>query len=127
LIAVRKFNPNAVDGFIRDFRGALEFAGLSDLSAVDLDLVEEDPVNTEESAITPPSIAKPPTMEAKTPKPQAPPPAGVNLLSQTLPISIPRNLRVDVQVRGDELKKDDLAKIKSQITRWLEGLDEAFE
>ena len=129
LIAVRKFNPNAVDGFIRDFRGALEFSGLSDLSAVDLDLGEEDPVNTEESATTPPNIAKPPTMEAKMPKPpgQMPPPAGVNLLSQTLPISIPRNLRVDVQVRGDELKKDDLAKIKSQITRWLEGLDEAFE
>jgi hypothetical protein len=34
---------------------------------------------------------------------------------------------VDVQVRGDELKKEDLAKIKNQITRWLEGLDEAFE
>jgi hypothetical protein len=129
LIAVRKFNPNAVDGFIRDFRGALEFAGLSDLSAVDLDLGEENPVTTEESATTPPSTAKPSTMEVKTPKPpgQTPPPAGVNLLSQTLPISIPRNLRVDVQVRGDELKKEDLTKIKNQITRWLEGLDEAFE
>jgi hypothetical protein len=34
---------------------------------------------------------------------------------------------VDVQVGGNELKKEDLAKIKSQITRWLESLDEAFD
>jgi hypothetical protein len=30
-------------------------------------------------------------------------------------------------VRGDELKKEDLTKLKSQITRWIEGLEEAFE
>jgi hypothetical protein len=30
-------------------------------------------------------------------------------------------------VRGDELKKDDLTKIKSQANRWIEGLEEAFE
>ena len=56
-----------------------------------------------------------------------PPVSGTSLLAQTLPISIPRNLMVDVQVRGDELKKEDLAKIKGQITRWLEGLEEAFD
>jgi len=30
-------------------------------------------------------------------------------------------------VRADELKKEDLAKIRSQFNRWLEGLEEAFE
>jgi hypothetical protein len=30
-------------------------------------------------------------------------------------------------VRGDELKKDDLTKIKSQFNRWIEGLEAAFE
>jgi DNA segregation ATPase FtsK/SpoIIIE-like protein len=130
LIAVRKFNPNAVDGFIRDFKGTLEFAGLSDLSAVELDLEEEEPETAEQTS-EPPTIARQPAMEPRQPKsgmPSLTPPAvGVSLLAQTLPISIPRNLRVDIQVRGDELKKEDLAKIKSQITRWLEGLDEAFE
>jgi hypothetical protein len=33
LITVRKFNPSAVDGFVRDFRDTLELAGLSDLKA----------------------------------------------------------------------------------------------
>lgn len=49
------------------------------------------------------------------------------LLSQVLAISIPRNLSVDIAVKGDELKREDLAKIKSQFTRWIEGLEEAFE
>jgi hypothetical protein len=30
-------------------------------------------------------------------------------------------------VKGDELKREDLAKIKSQFSRWTEGLEEAFE
>ena len=65
---------------------------------------------------------------AKSPgMPIRPPASGKSLLAQTLPISIPRNLLLEVQVRGDELKKEDLAKIKSQITRWLEGLEEAFD
>jgi hypothetical protein len=49
------------------------------------------------------------------------------LLSQALVVSIPRNFRVDISVRGDELKKDHLMKIKSQFSRWIEGLEEAFE
>ncbi len=93
------------------------------------DMSDEEPMVAEQAAepITP---TRQTATEPKQHKPGVsgmPPGAGVSLLAQTLPISIPRNLRVDVQVRGDELKKEDLAKIKSQITRWLEGLDEAFE
>jgi hypothetical protein len=40
LIAVKKFNPNAVDAFIRDFRDTLEFAGISDLAMLGLDVEE---------------------------------------------------------------------------------------
>lgn len=49
------------------------------------------------------------------------------LATQVLAISIPRNLSVDIAVKGDELKREDLAKIKSQFNRWIEGLEEAFE
>ncbi len=35
LITVRKFNPSAVDGFVRDFKDTLEFSGLSDLGAIE--------------------------------------------------------------------------------------------
>ena len=49
------------------------------------------------------------------------------LATQVLAISIPRNLRIDIAVKGDELKREDLAKIKSQFNRWIEGLEEAFD
>jgi hypothetical protein len=49
------------------------------------------------------------------------------LVTQVLAIPIPRGLSVDIAVRSDEFKKDDLAKIKNQFTRWIEGLEEAFE
>jgi hypothetical protein len=42
-------------------------------------------------------------------------------------VSIPRNFKVEIAVRGDELRKEDLTKIKAQFNRWIEGLEEAFE
>lgn len=55
------------------------------------------------------------------------PPDPKPLLTQALVVSIPRNFRVDINIRGDELKREDLGKIKSQFNRWIEGLEEAFE
>jgi hypothetical protein len=52
---------------------------------------------------------------------------GAPLLTQALVVSIPRNFVVNIAVQGDEIKKEDLTKIKSQFTRWIEGLEEAFE
>lgn len=49
------------------------------------------------------------------------------LLKQELVVSIPRKFRVDINVLGDELKREDLAKIKNQFNRWIEGLEEAFD
>ncbi len=51
----------------------------------------------------------------------------VALLTQSLVVSIPRNFRVDINVRGDELRPEDLVKIKNQFNRWITGLEEAFE
>jgi hypothetical protein len=36
LIAVKRFNPNVVDDFIKDFRDTLDFSGLSDFSVLEL-------------------------------------------------------------------------------------------
>ncbi|MGA2149453.1 MAG: hypothetical protein ABSH49_31340 [Bryobacteraceae bacterium] len=42
LIAVKRFNPNAVQEFIRDFRDTLEFAGISDVRVIDWNLENEE-------------------------------------------------------------------------------------
>ena len=41
LIAVKRFNPNVVDYFIKDFRDTIDFVGLSDLSVLGLKSEEE--------------------------------------------------------------------------------------
>jgi hypothetical protein len=52
---------------------------------------------------------------------------GDSLLTQTLVVSIPRNFKVDVSVYGDQIKKEDLARIKNQFDRWIESLEDVFE
>lgn len=47
-----------------------------------------------------------------------------SLLTQTLMISIPRNFTVDFNVHGDRIERGDLARIKNQLDRWIEGLEE---
>jgi hypothetical protein len=42
LIAVKRFNPNAVGDFIREFSDTLEFAGLSDIRVIDWNLEHVD-------------------------------------------------------------------------------------
>ena len=45
LITVRKFNPSAVDGFVRDFRETIDLAGLSDYRSVDQQSIKEEASN----------------------------------------------------------------------------------
>jgi hypothetical protein len=121
LVTYRNFNPNSVGDFVKDLKDSLELTGLSDLSALELG-DEEDPDVAEVSE----------TPKDKQQQPLTPPAPGgqrkpVQLATQVLAISIPRNLSVDIAVKGDELKREDLAKIKSQFNRWIEGLEEAFE
>jgi hypothetical protein len=133
LIAIKRFNPNVVDGFIADFRDTLEFSGLSDLSVLDLEEGDENVPDTKE-AETPTTVSKMFVRELQKGSSPGDAPVKVGekmrnapILTQTLVISIPRDFKVDIGVRGDELKKEDLARIKSQFNRWIEGLEEAFE
>ena len=123
LVTYRNFNPNSVGDFVKQLKDSLEFAGLSDLDALEFESEEEsDVVDDQAETIheTPKGKQQPPALPPGARKP-------IPLAAQVLAISIPRNLKVDVAVSGDELKKDDLAKIKSQFNRWIEGLEEAFE
>src|SRR5437879_1101818 len=57
LIAAKKFNPNAVDSFIRDFRDTLDFSGLLNVRVIELEQEEEkergDDENKGHSALKP--------------------------------------------------------------------------
>ena len=45
LVTYKDFNPNAVGGFVKDFKDTLEFAGLSDLAVLGLDLKGQEEAN----------------------------------------------------------------------------------
>ena len=123
LVTYRNFNPNSVEAFVKDLKDSLEFSGLSDLSALE-SRVEDNPEMDDVSEL-------PKTKSTQSHLAGTLPASGARkstqLATQVLAISIPRNLSVDIAVKGDELKREDLAKIKSQFNRWIEGLEEAFE
>jgi len=121
LVTYRNFNPNSVGDFVKDLKDSLELAGLSDLSALEFSGEEDSDVT--ETTETPKEAPKDRQQILNPPGIRKP----VQLATQVLAISIPRNLSVDIAVKGDELKREDLAKIKSQFNRWIEGLEEAFE
>lgn len=55
LVAYKDFNPNAVKGFVKDFKDTLDFAALSDLSvlAAEVGDQEEPDMATEETVLQP--------------------------------------------------------------------------
>jgi hypothetical protein len=110
------FNPGSIPDVISILKSSLSLAEGDDVAyneGVEDQQIEE-PFNYV------PRNAKTPPLASATRKPN-------QLVAQVLAISIPRNLSVNIDVRGDELKHEDLAKIKSQFNRWIEGLEEAFE
>jgi len=42
-------------------------------------------------------------------------------------ISIPRNMKAELSISGQELRKEDLERLKKQIDRLIENLSDAFE
>ncbi len=125
LIFSMKFNENTVDEFIKEYKDTISYAKLVDSDNISAGVEDKDD-GTEGDDIEDAMIEE---TRTKTLSP-APPPLvrdPKSLLSQALVVSIPRNFRVDINVRGDELKREDLDKIKSQFNRWIEGLEEAFE
>jgi hypothetical protein len=130
LVTYKNFNSNSVEGFVKDLRDTLDFAGLTDISVIEslAGEAESMPGTTKETVGA--SFVK--EMERGATPGQALSKIGdrmrgAPLLTQALVISIPRDFKVDISVRGDELKKEDLVKIKNQFNRWIEGLEEAFE
>jgi hypothetical protein len=109
----REFNPSVVSDVISLFKDSLALASGGDVAYNET--VQDESIQTQTA--TKPAFQSP-GGTARKPN---------QLATQVLAISIPRQLSVDIAVKGDELKKDDLAKIKSQFNRWIEGLEEAFE
>jgi hypothetical protein len=114
----REFNPAVVNDVISIFRGSLSLADGADVAYNEE--MEQDQVS-EHKVYTPSRGAVANIAPASGSR------KANQLATQVLAISIPRNLSVDIAVKGDELKREDLAKIKSQFNRWIEGLEEAFE
>lgn len=56
LVTYKKFNPNAVKGFVADLFDSLEFAGVTDLAALELSEEDETPMQTETD--TPPANSR---------------------------------------------------------------------
>ena len=110
----RGFNPAAIPDVIARFRDSLTLAGGDSVPYTES--VQDEPVQTLQTQSK--AAFQPSGGTSKKPN---------QLAAQVLAISIPRNLSVDIAVKGDELKREDLAKIKSQFNRWIEGLEEAFE
>jgi hypothetical protein len=119
----RDFNPNAVASFVKDFKDSLEFAGLSENGTLKLE----------------PMATTTPTEEQKGPQPIASQ-AFSNVFEDfkkstgqmtvrryPLDISIPRNLRAELAISGEELRKEDLERLKKQLDRLIENLSDAFE
>lgn len=111
----REFNPAVVADVISAFKDSLALANGDDVAyneSVQDESVQPAQSQSKGAAFLPSGSG--------TKKP-------AQLATQVLAISIPRQLSVDIAVKGDELKREDLAKIKSQFNRWIEGLEEAFE
>ncbi len=131
LIFTWKFNENSVADFIQEYRDTIKYAKL--IGSDTISEASEDKNEEEYEEDNMPEVHAAPTVKQAAPltgRPSdnpKPPKDASQLLTQALVVSIPRNFRVDINVRGDELRKEDLTKIKSQFNRWIEGLEEAFE
>lgn len=113
----KEFNPSVISDVIAVLRGSLSLAEGVDVAYNEA--MEQEQVPDSHSYVqSKAAVLNPSAGTARKPS---------QLATQVLAISIPRNLSVDIAVKGDELKREDLAKIKSQFNRWIEGLEEAFE
>jgi len=116
----RGFNPTMVDEAVRSFRDSVALAGGDNVSYTDPGDADSGHREPMETRIQVPETASQAASQNRPVK-------SSTLLTQVLPISIPRNFQVEVSIRGDELKREDLDKIKGQFNRWLESLEAAFE
>jgi hypothetical protein len=119
----RDFNPNAVTGFVKDFKDTLEFSGLLEKGVLKLDGMITNQAKEEGQKAQPfdTSLIKDffaPSEAKSTP---------VSVRRYPMDISIPRNVKAELAISGQELRKEDLERLKKQIDRLIENLSEAFE
>lgn len=115
LITYRNFNPNAVTGFVKDFKDTLEFAGLSDLTVLGSEPEGELGVSPE--AITAQQIPQ------ALPKPSFP---AVSARTYAFDISIPRDVKGELKIVG-QLGKDDLDRLRKALNGQLAMIEAALE
>jgi hypothetical protein len=123
LTTYQNFNPNAVKGFVKDFLETLQFAEINLGNAL----------NDEDAA---------PPQERSGPSNTAAGPVTENVNSSSsadfaamfgkaitrkypLDISIPRSLKAELTISG-EFRQEDLARLKTQIGRLIDNLEDAF-
>lgn len=108
LILQKKFNPDSVDTFLRVFKASVEFAKVVP-GAYTADVTE--PVTP-----TPPAHHNPPPPSGAT-APLAIPPMNWVL-------SVPRGVSAELRIFGNEVRPDDLRRLKAQIDFLVESLSD---
>jgi hypothetical protein len=135
LVTYKQFNPNAVGAFVRDLKSALEFAGITDLSSLDLPPEQNQEVQmstTEASASKPKAKSQSPAGRSpfapffQQPAPAPPPPKGTSL---ALPVEFsvgengePKVILAHITFDG-QLKKEHLTRLRG----FLEAMEAEFD
>lgn len=123
LTTYKDFNPHAVAGFVKDFKDTLEFAGLLEKGVLKLDgvITNQGKEEGQKAQVFDTSIIKDffalPEAKATT----------VSVRRFPMDISIPRNVKAELAISGQELRKEDLERLKKQLDRLIENLSDAFE
>jgi hypothetical protein len=123
LKAYKNFNPNAVREFLKGFTETIEFAGLSDFSALDADPAFD--MDREGTEISEQRLMKKPnpldnielTFSSTRDK---------QVRRYPLDISIPRRVTGELVITGD-FRKEDIERLKKQLLRRIEDLEDAFQ
>jgi hypothetical protein len=123
LTTYRDFNPNAVGGFVKDFKDTLEFAGLLEKGVLKVDgmTATESNKDRQQSEAVASTVFSNRFGETGKKEPLA------MVRRYPLDISIPRNIRAELAITGQELRKEDLERLKKQLDRLIENMADAFE
>lgn len=119
LTTYKGFNPKAVGGFVVDFLDTLDFAGIKVGAGVDSGGMVE--VSERTASSTGPLVKNTNDKLIDTF-------FGAQPITRRYPfdISIPRSLKAELAISG-EFKKEDLDRLRNQVGRLIDNLQEAFE
>jgi len=122
LITYKNFNPKAVAGFVRDFRDTLEYAGIDVKDVLDSSQMTTTANNTQTGTDRNNLNNKGNQSDFSSIFQ-----GGGGAITRKYPvdISIPRGLKAELAISGD-FKQEDLERLKKQINRVIENLEDAF-